>query len=105
MSKESYRKKCMFCDQEILMDINGNSKWAAFNLNGGYHVCKKQEPPIVMINEGGAELQHKLRVSPEAKAWVKEIQECPTKVKLLEERLKRIEEVLFQELGFPKYPQ
>jgi hypothetical protein len=42
----------LYCDQEILMDINGNSKWAAFNINGGYHVCtKKKQEPQVIINE------------------------------------------------------
>ena len=40
----------MYCDAEILMDINGGGKWAAFNVNGGYHSCKKQEP-IVTVNQ------------------------------------------------------
>jgi hypothetical protein len=76
----------MYCDKEILMDINGNSKWTAFKLNGGYHVCNKQEQPIVAINEQ--------EDKPEAKAWVKEVMEGPM-LKELEERLKKVEAFLF----------
>ena len=55
------------------MDINGNSKWAAFTLNGGYHSCNqnqtgtkkreaKKEAPIVMVN------QDPILINEEAKA-------------------------------------
>jgi hypothetical protein len=84
----------MYCDQEILMDINGGGKWAAFNVNGGYHQCSKQkdtkkQEPIVMVNNQ--------EDKPEAQAWIREVMEGP-KIKELEERIRKIEAqlLLFQ---------
>ena len=71
------------------------SKSYVKNVNGKWRLTDKQdtknevEEPQIIIN------QDPVRVSPDAKAWVREIQETPAKVKELEERLKRVESFLF----------
>jgi hypothetical protein len=49
---QSYQKPCRDCKQEItMMELNG--KWGAYNLDGGFHQCKKNgQGPVVMVNQG-----------------------------------------------------
>lgn len=74
----------MYCDQEILMDINGGGKWAAFNLNGGYHQCSKKvetkkPETMVVINQQPRPLT---------------LEELQVKNQELEARIKRLEGML-----------
>jgi hypothetical protein len=67
--------------------------------NGKFHLVDKPDPQVIKYQDSVNEKEkEKVRVSPEAKAWIKEIQECPTKVKLLEDRLRKVEAVLFSSL-------
>ena len=85
-----------------MAEVNG--KWAAYELNGtGFHSCKQQQQqkrePVVVVNGpkgNGNEKDKEWEPSPEAKAWVREIMEGP-KLKELDDRLRRVEKMLFQE--------
>ena len=81
----------MFCKQEIVMSDRGAGKWLPYDLNGSVHECKKE-------TQTGTKKVEKpdWKPTPEAKAWVREIMEGP-KIKELDDRLRRVEKLLFQE--------
>jgi hypothetical protein len=76
MSNQSYTKGCRDCSQQIRMqEVNG--KWSAYNLDSGFHQCKKQP-------------QQQPR--PEVKE-----KEQPLTLDQIDVRLKRVEKMLFNQ--------
>ena len=70
---QSYNKPCRDCKQQItMMEMNG--RWGAYNLDGSYHQCKQQPP-----------------------AEVKQKQQQPLTLDQLDERLKKVEKMLFNQ--------
>jgi hypothetical protein len=84
----------MYCNETIEMNDKTSGKWLPYNMDGTQHDCRNQKqiqgPRKVEINNNNKQAD----VTPEAKAWVKEIMEGP-KIKELEARVKRLESFLY----------
>ena len=76
----SYNKKCIFCNQDIMMD-NPSGKWLPYNLDSTAHECKGKQP----------------QTQPQTQQPQKEVQEQQNKssstltLEELDARLKKVE--------------
>lgn len=91
---QSYKKSCMYCNKEIQLSDKASGKWLPYNLDGSTHECKNQAQGTKKVETKDNDKEWV--PTPEAKAWVREIMEGP-KIKELDERLRRVEKILFQE--------
>ena len=47
----SYRKNCVHCQQEILLNKDDFEKWRAYELTGDLHLCRNKIKPESIIKE------------------------------------------------------
>jgi hypothetical protein len=47
----SYRKNCVHCQQEILLNKDDSDKWHAYELTGDPHRCQNKTGPKSIVKE------------------------------------------------------
>lgn len=90
---QSYKKSCMYCNETIEMSDKASGNWYPYNMDGTPHDCRNQTKTGTKKVET---TDKKPEGTPEQRAWIREIMEGP-KIKELDERLKRVEALLFKD--------
>ena len=47
----SYRKNCVRCQQEILLNKDDSEKWHAYELTGDLHLCQNSTGPKSIVKD------------------------------------------------------
>ncbi len=78
----------MFCKHEIIMSDKASRNWLPYNMDGTAHECKSQ-------NQTGTKTLKEGQQIGTPQQFVREVMEGP-KLKELDDRLKRVEALLFK---------